>query len=317
MTNPTTVAQAMTEDVVTAEPGETLAAVAERMRAHRVGSAVVVERNHPVGIVTERDLLRADGRRRGARRRRRSTTGWPPSPSASSRTVRSTRRGASWPSAATATSPWSVGDELKGIISIRDLMALAQLRPADEPPRRGAGRAQGRRRGRDARSATSAATEGFYHYRQYAAPELAAKRTFEDVVHLLIDGELPTLDERAAFAAELAPLRHLPPDVLAALPAIAASVTDARSRRCAPRSRCSPEPRASRRRSTSTTPSCEPTRCASPPRCRRSSPRCTGCAAAIEPIAPRDDLALRGQLPLHGRRHRAGPASGPARSSST
>ena len=34
--------------------------------------------------------------------------------------------------------------------------------------------------------------EGFYHYRQYSAVELAADRTFTDVVELLFTGELPT-----------------------------------------------------------------------------------------------------------------------------
>ncbi|MGI8758443.1 MAG: citrate synthase [Acidimicrobiales bacterium] len=52
--------------------------------------------------------------------------------------------------------------------------------------------------------------EGFYHYRQYSARELADKRTLEDVWYLLFDGDLPTLDERAAFLDEIRPLRHLP-----------------------------------------------------------------------------------------------------------
>ena len=63
--------------------------------------------------------------------------------------------------------------------------------------------------------------EGFYHYRQYAAPELADKRGFEDVWHLIIDGDLPTAAQRAAFAAEVAPLRGLPTPLLDALPWIA------------------------------------------------------------------------------------------------
>jgi citrate synthase len=67
-------------------------------------------------------------------------------------------------------------------------------------------------------------SEGFYHYRQYAAPELAEKRSFEDVWHLLIDGELPNSAERDAFMEEVAPLRVVPPVVLDALPSIVATV---------------------------------------------------------------------------------------------
>ncbi len=64
--------------------------------------------------------------------------------------------------------------------------------------------------------------EGFYHYRQYSAPELAARFPVEDVWRLVIDGALPaTLDERATFAAEARAGRHLPPGVAAVLPAIA------------------------------------------------------------------------------------------------
>ncbi|MGW7524566.1 citrate synthase/methylcitrate synthase [Streptomyces sp. NPDC054783] len=65
--------------------------------------------------------------------------------------------------------------------------------------------------------------EGFYHYRQYSAVELARTRGFEDVWHLLVHGTLPDAERRAAFAAETAALRRLPEEVRAALPAIAAA----------------------------------------------------------------------------------------------
>ncbi|MFF7199399.1 citrate synthase/methylcitrate synthase [Streptomyces sp. NPDC008141] len=63
--------------------------------------------------------------------------------------------------------------------------------------------------------------EGFYHYRQYSAVELAQSTGFEDVWHLMFYGELPDADRRRAFLAETASLRRLPDDVRAALPAIA------------------------------------------------------------------------------------------------
>ncbi|MFE6133766.1 citrate synthase/methylcitrate synthase [Streptomyces sp. NPDC056437] len=65
--------------------------------------------------------------------------------------------------------------------------------------------------------------EGFYHYRQYSAVELAQSTGFEDVWHLMFYGELPDADRRRAFLAETASLRRLPDDVRAALPAIARS----------------------------------------------------------------------------------------------
>jgi citrate synthase len=59
--------------------------------------------------------------------------------------------------------------------------------------------------------------EGFYHYRQYSAVELAADRTFPDVVELLFTGELPTRgDMGVATSPQL-----LPAGLAAILPQIA------------------------------------------------------------------------------------------------
>ncbi|MFG2970656.1 citrate synthase/methylcitrate synthase [Streptomyces sp. NPDC048288] len=66
-------------------------------------------------------------------------------------------------------------------------------------------------------------SQGFYHYRQYSAVELARTRGFEDVWHLLVHGELPDAERAAAFAAETAALRRLPDGVRAALPSVAAA----------------------------------------------------------------------------------------------
>jgi len=52
--------------------------------------------------------------------------------------------------------------------------------------------------------------EGFYHYRQYSAVDLAASRSFEDVWYLLINTELPDKAASKAFAARVAGLRELP-----------------------------------------------------------------------------------------------------------
>ncbi|MEZ5259890.1 MAG: citrate/2-methylcitrate synthase [Ilumatobacteraceae bacterium] len=52
--------------------------------------------------------------------------------------------------------------------------------------------------------------EGFFHYRQYDATELARYRTFEDVWCLLLDGTLPDADGSATFGRESSTLRVLP-----------------------------------------------------------------------------------------------------------
>jgi citrate synthase len=216
---PVTVGAVMTEPAITAEPGETLEAAAHRMSEHRIGALVVVETGRPVGIVTERDLLRATAA--AADPNAALVRDWMVADPECVDTDTSLDQ--AWRQLADRGYrhiPVVVGDDLKGIISMRDLMARTQLRPADElavtapPGLKGvvvAETALGDVRG----------TEGFYHYRQYAATDLAATRTFEDVWHLLLDGELPTLAERAEFAAEVAPLRSLPDAVVDALPDIA------------------------------------------------------------------------------------------------
>jgi citrate synthase len=68
--------------------------------------------------------------------------------------------------------------------------------------------------------------EGFFHYRQYSAVELAEKVGFEQAWHLLFHGHLPDDDELAAFTAEVGRLRVMPRDLADLLPGICATTTD-------------------------------------------------------------------------------------------
>ncbi|MCH7230251.1 citrate synthase [Glycomyces sp. L485] len=60
--------------------------------------------------------------------------------------------------------------------------------------------------------------EGFYHYRQYDAVELAERCSFEQVWHLMIHGELPDEAQLAEFKDSAAPYRRLSPELLDLLP---------------------------------------------------------------------------------------------------
>src|SRR5262245_12067801 len=68
--------------------------------------------------------------------------------------------------------------------------------------------------------------EGFYHYRQYDATDLARTATFEDVWHLLERGSLPTHVEREGFRAGIAALRTVPAE-LHELTDVVARINDA------------------------------------------------------------------------------------------
>lgn len=214
-----TVAEVMTVPALTATGHETLAKAAALMADASVGSVVVIDGSRPVGILTERDLLRAAAN--GADPAWAVVSEWmTPDPecldadaSIDDAWQRLGERGY-------RHIPVVAGDEFKGIVSMRDLVALAQLRPAGEPAMvappglKGvvvAETALGDVRG----------TEGFFHYRQYSAPDLAAECSFEDVWHLMLDGTLPSAADSDAFAAEIAPRRALSPALRDVLPAIA------------------------------------------------------------------------------------------------
>ena len=77
--------------------------------------------------------------------------------------------------------------------------------------------------------------EGFFHYRQYSAVELAEKRSLEDVWHLLFRGELPDAAAAAAFGEEVRRRRALPPGLSTCCPPSADAAR--RSTCCAPPSR--------------------------------------------------------------------------------
>ncbi len=64
--------------------------------------------------------------------------------------------------------------------------------------------------------------EGFFHYRQYSAVEVAERRTFLEAWHLLAKGHLPSADEGDRFRAVVGDRRRIPPSAVAALPAIVA-----------------------------------------------------------------------------------------------
>ena len=98
---------------------------------------------------------------------------------------------------------------------------MAQIRPADETsvdvPRGLEGVVVAETAIRDVRG-----REGFYHYRQYSAVELAAQRSLEDVWQLLFDGELPHRPSAARFATEVAAKRVIPHELVELLPSLAA-----------------------------------------------------------------------------------------------
>lgn len=214
-----TVAEIMSAPVVTATATETLAQTAERMRDRKVGSVVVIDGGRPSGILTERDLVRfaASGGDPLATKVSEWMTESPDTAEPTESVDEALRRLAEH---GYRHIPVVEDGRLTGIVSMRDLMKIAEIRPvhslAVDVPKGLKGVVVAETEIGDVRG-----QEGFYHYRQYSAVDLAEKRPLEDIWYLLYEGELPNLKQRAAFIKEVADLRTIPKEVKDLLPQIA------------------------------------------------------------------------------------------------
>jgi citrate synthase len=217
-----TVADVMSSPVVTALPDETVATAAARMNEHGVGSVIVCDHQRPVGILTERDVVRfaaAGPSAEGAKvveAMTRDPDCVAPDLGVQQALVDLDEHGY-------RHFPVVDGDDLVGIVSMRDLVKLASIQPVVHPGQIDAppgleGVVVAETQLGDVRG-----QEGFYHYRQFSAVELAEKRSLEDVWFLMFYGHLPSAAERRDFVAEVRNLRSIPETVRPLLPDIARS----------------------------------------------------------------------------------------------
>jgi citrate synthase len=216
------VAEVMSSPVLIALPDETVAEAAARMRDRSTGSVVVVDGSRPIGILTERDIVRmaaAGSPSAGLKVAELMTA----EPDCVEPGLSVHEAFASLAEHGYRHIPVVDDGELVGIVSLRDLMRVAQIQPVVHPGQIEAppgleGVIVAETQVGDVRG-----LEGFYHYRQYSAVELAGKRSLEDIWFLLFEGHLPTAAESEAFAAEVRALRMVPEEVRGLLPEIAAS----------------------------------------------------------------------------------------------
>ena len=215
----TIVRDLMTSPAVTCAADVTLAEAAGMMQQADTGSVVVTEHGKVVGILTERDLLRA-AVGAGDPRREQVRLWMTARPDVLGPDERVDAAWGSLTSHHYRHLPVVEGDTCVGVVSLRDLMGVARIRPAGEtsgdvpPGLEGVVVAEttiGDVRGK----------EGFFHYRQYSAVGLAEQRSLEDVWHLLFRGELPDAAASRAFADAVRERRSLPPGLRALLPALA------------------------------------------------------------------------------------------------
>jgi CBS domain-containing protein len=129
------VAEVMSTPVVTARADELVAAAAARMRDQGVGSVVVVDGERAIGILTERDLVRFAGSTATDGDQAPEITGtvgeWMTAdPNCVGPDVDATAAFASLAEHGYRHIPVVDDDRLVGIVSMRDVMRVAQIQPA-------------------------------------------------------------------------------------------------------------------------------------------------------------------------------------------
>jgi citrate synthase len=219
----TSVRDLMSTPPVTCDIGATLAGAARRMAETDIGSVVVTERDKVAGILTERDLLRAAAA--GSDPRAEPLALWmTANPDALGPDEEASAAWSSLNHHHYRHLPVIEDGQLIGVVSLRDLLALALLRPAGEDrvevPNGLEGVVVAETSISDVRG-----LEGFYHYRQYSAVDLAATRSLEDVWYLLFYGALPDRAQSVEFGRSIAARRALPVVLERLLPEIAAHGT--------------------------------------------------------------------------------------------
>lgn len=215
------VSDVMSAPVLTTPADSTVAAVGERMQDAGVGSVIVVDQGRPVGILTERDMVRvaAAGVTASAATVSEWMTADPDTVAPDSGVAEAYQRLSD-----KGYRHFPVVDEdgmLVGVVSLRDLLSVASIQPVTHP---GQIEAPPGLEGVIVAETTVGdvrGLEGFYHYRQYSAVELADKVSLEEAWYLLFEGSLPSEAQRQAFLDEVRPLRVIPEPVLEVLPSIA------------------------------------------------------------------------------------------------
>jgi CBS domain-containing protein len=127
-----TVAEVMSSPVVVALPDETVAEAATRMNDRTVGSVVVVDGTRPVGILTERDVVRLAAA--GPSAEGTKVAEWmTPDPDCVEPGLSVQEAFASLGAHGYRHIPVVEGRELVGIVSLRDLMRVAAIQPVVHP----------------------------------------------------------------------------------------------------------------------------------------------------------------------------------------
>ncbi|HEX6254874.1 MAG TPA: citrate synthase [Euzebyales bacterium] len=222
MTSRETVGDLMKQPALTVGPEAQVQTAAAQMDDAGAGSIVVVADDKVVGILTERDLLRLAASGSDASKERVSD--WMTADPVTAAADTAATEGLDLLNRGRFRHLPVCSDDgsLAGVVSMRDLMAVAKVEEVRHPGELDAPKGLAGVTVAETEVGGVRGREGFFHYRQYAATDLARKRTFEDVWQLMLLGTLPaTPEEREAFRERVIPLRTLSEQLVALLRSIA------------------------------------------------------------------------------------------------
>ncbi len=197
----------MTPDPLTAPPGTPLADAAALMRERGVGSVIVEDDSGVLGILTERDLVKATAD--GAHPTDATVDQWmTPSPVTLPTSGDITHALDQMMERHFRHIPIVDDGKLVGVVSFRQLVEAAKIRKVD-PWAPGTGRGLENITVAESEVSYIDGQQGRLIYRGYNAVDLALKKSFIDVWHLLHYGEFPKDD---SFARKIADNRTSPLD---------------------------------------------------------------------------------------------------------
>jgi citrate synthase len=225
MTVSLAVADLMHKPAVTVRANITLAAATKVLDEANVGAAAVLDDvGRLIGILSERDLLRSVGHGIDPATTtvaevmtRDPVTLHIGDPVAKALELFRDRR--------FRHLPVVDGDHVAGILSIRHVVRVAhieEVQPAGSAPTGLAPRGLEGVAVAETSVGDVRGEEGFFHYRGYNATELARRCSFEQVWHLLVEGELPDDTQLRNFARRTVAARRLPEGIADLLRGIAA-----------------------------------------------------------------------------------------------
>ncbi len=217
----------MSAPAVTTTAGESVAAVTARMADKNIGSLIVLDdQSRPIGIWTERDFLLFSSQQVAPDTAKIADWMAIKNPAVLDSHEEIEAAYAKVRNAPHRCVPVVEDGKIVGVVSKSDLLEFASISQVESPESNAAPKGLSGVVVAETELGDVRGQEGFYHYRQYSAIDLAKHLSIEEVWYFLLNGTLPTAVERSAFLAEIRSLSVIPANVRSMLSQISGRAED-------------------------------------------------------------------------------------------